>query len=122
MRTIIAGSRNIFDYDLLLNAIDNCGWEITEVVSGTAQGVDKLGEQWARKNNIKLRRFPANWNKHGRAAGPIRNKEMASYAEALIALWDGNSRGTERMIKEAERCGLKVIIKRTDQLEKHHDH
>lgn len=115
MRTIIAGSRNIFDYDLLLDAIENCGWEITEVVSGTAQGVDRLGEHWANENNIKLRRFPANWNKHGRSAGPIRNKEMANYSEALIALWDGNSCGTEHMIKEAKKCGLKIIVKRTDQ-------
>jgi hypothetical protein len=56
--------------------------------------------------------FPADWKTHGKAAGPIRNRQMAKNAEALIALWDGNSRGTKNMIETATKLGLKVYVKR----------
>ena len=85
-------------------------WDVTEVVSGTARGVDSLGEQWAKTQNIPIKRFPADWNTHGRAAGHIRNAEMANYAEALVALWDGQSRGTKNMIASAQKKGLKVFV------------
>ena len=84
-------------------------WEITEVVSGGARGVDKLGEIWAVKNDIPIRLFPANWKEHGRSAGYIRNKEMANYADALIALWDGKSAGTRHMVDLAIKADLKFL-------------
>lgn len=98
MKVVIAGSRDITDRMGLVKAIKQSGFEITEVVSGCARGVDKLGEAWARANDIPIKEFPADWNKHGNAAGPIRNAEMAEYADALIVLWDGESKGTKNMI------------------------
>lgn len=111
MKVIIAGSRDIIDYDVLADAINESGFNIDEVVCGCASGVDELGLIWGTNNDIPVKRMPANWNKYGKAAGPRRNVEMARYADALIALWDGKSRGTSHMIKVARMQGLKVFIK-----------
>lgn len=102
--------RNFTDYETLLKAIAACGWQISEVVSGGASGVDALGERWGHENMLPVTRFPADWGKHGNAAGPIRNREMASYAHALVAIWDGKSRGTSNMIDEARRRNLTVVV------------
>jgi len=81
-----------------------------EIVSGTANGADKWGEKLARRCNYSVKKFPAKWNEHGKRAGPIRNREMAEYADHLIAFWDGVSKGTNNMIEEATRLGLKVDV------------
>lgn len=110
MRVIIAGSRECQDYSLVLDAIKASNFEITQVVSGGARGVDKLGEQWALEQDVSVRVFPANWDKFSNSAGPIRNSQMADYANALIAIWDGKSKGTSDMIKKATKLGLKVYV------------
>ena len=86
MKTIIAGSRNITDYKLLEDFIADIDFEITTVICGCARGVDTLGENWAKKNNIPVKRYSAYWERYGRAAGPIRNKEIAKVGEALILI------------------------------------
>lgn len=83
---------------------------ITEVVSGGAKGVDTLGETWAIKNGVSIKRFPAEWEKYGISAGHIRNRKMGDYADALIAIWDGNSKGTKGMIDYAKEKKLKAFI------------
>jgi hypothetical protein len=113
MRTIIAGSRSITDYDTVALAVELSGFDVTEVVSGTARGVDELGERWARQKGVPCRRFPADWERYGRSAGYWRNEEMARNADALVAVWDGVSRGTGHMIDIARREGLKVFIGRS---------
>lgn len=114
MKVIIAGGRDIHNYDLVLSAIGESEFVPTEIVSGMASGVDTLAIRYARENNLPLKEFHANWNEYKRAAGPIRNREMAQYGDALIAIWDGESRGTKNMIEEATKRGLKVYVKRTD--------
>jgi hypothetical protein len=99
MKVIVAGSRDITNREIIVNAIESSKFEITEIVSGTARGVDKLGEKYGLTYNIPIIMFPANWNKYGKSAGYIRNTEMAKYADALIAIWDGKSSGTKHMIK-----------------------
>lgn len=126
MKTIIAGSRWIEDYDLVIRIINSCYimTEITEVVSGQAPGVDSLGEMWAIENDIPIKPFPANWedlsqpnaiirtNKWGQKydayAGPRRNKKMAEYADALILIWDGKSDGSYDMKSWAFKYELKI--------------
>ena len=109
MKVIIAGSRDgVFQRDVD-EAMALCGFQVTEVVSGTARGVDRLGEHWARTHHIPIKPFPADWSK-GRAAGPIRNEQMARYADALVAVWDGQTPGTRSMIQAAQRRGLKVFV------------
>lgn len=109
-KTIIAGSRGITNYALVTLAVDMAAFAITEVVSGSARGVDALGERFAKENELPLKMFPANWGKHGRGAGFIRNKEMADYADAIIAIWDGKSKGTLNMIRQAKKVDLLVFV------------
>jgi hypothetical protein len=110
MKVIVAGSRSITDYDLVARAIRTSGLDITEIVSGTARGVDSLGERFAAENGIPVAHFPADWTGGGRGAGFVRNYKMAEYADALIAIWDGESRGTAHMIEAARKKGLSTII------------
>jgi hypothetical protein len=103
MKVIIAGSRNVNNYSLVVQAIERSGFNITEVVCGCAVGIDRLGEQWARANNIPIKEMPADWNRNGKAAGPMRNRDMAEYADAAIVIWDGQSRGSRNMIENMVR-------------------
>ncbi len=110
MRTIIAGSRNIPSLHHVGVAILKSGFHITKVVSGCARGVDQMGEDWAELNGVEVDQYPADWALHGRKAGCMRNVEMADNADALIAVWDGQSRGTAHMIQTAKAKGLKVHV------------
>lgn len=112
MRVIIAGSRDYDNYDGLLEAINDSAFEISVVVSGGAKGADALGERYAIAMNKPLDIHKADWKAHGRGAGPVRNKKMAENADALIAIWDGQSRGTKHMIDTATSKGLRVYVKR----------
>ena len=116
MKVIICGGRNFTDYQYLNAYVKMVPpWiEITEVVSGHADGADTLGEQWATKNNIPLKIFPADWERLGRRAGPIRNIEMSKYAEGCIAFWNGTSTGTKHMIDTAIKAGMWTYVIRTD--------
>ena len=109
MRTIIAGSRDL-GYSDVLDAIRECGWKITVVLSGTARGVDQHGELWADRNKIAIEDYPAAWSTWGKSAGYRRNEQMARNAQALLAVWDGKSPGTKHMIDIATRLGLKVFV------------
>ena len=113
LTTIIAGSRGAQQDDTLA-AIASCPWQISAVVSGTAKGADTFGEVWAAANGVLVRRMPADWSQ-GRGAGPARNVEMAKVAEALVAVWDGQSRGTRHMINTAVKQGLRVHVYRTGE-------
>lgn len=111
MRTIIAGSRTITSGDHVDAAIKACGFQITRVLSGCANGVDRLGENWAAANYISLDLFPADWERLGRRAGPVRNQKMAENADALIAVMvRAGSSGTKDMIRRAKRAGLRVYV------------
>jgi len=112
MRTIIAGSRDITDYDIVEQAVENSGITPSLIISGTARGVDQLGEAYAIRHNIELHRFPAHWESYGKAAGFLRNKEMALQADCLIAVWDGESKGTQHMIDTAKYYNLQVYIEK----------
>jgi hypothetical protein len=100
MKVIIAGSRSLVKISIVLEAVQKSGFNITEVVSGCATGADSLGEYYAFQNNIPIKKFPADWDKHNKSAGPIRNSKMASYADAAIVIWDGVSKGSKHMIYE----------------------
>lgn len=110
-KTIVAGSRGILSYMEVVKAIEDAPWEISEVVCGGAVGPDSLGERWARVNGIPIKMMKADWNKHGSAAGPIRNAEMAKYADRAIVVWDGESPGSKNMIKEMNKLGKKTHVR-----------
>lgn len=110
MRVIIAGSRSITNYADVCNAVSLSGFDITTVVSGTANGVDQLGELYAKNNNIKIDRYPADWTTHGKKAGFLRNVQMSENCDAVIVVWDGFSKGSLHMINIAKRKKLLLYI------------
>ena len=114
-RVIIAGSRSFSNYKLLR---EHCQAVLQEkmnthhviIVSGHARGADALGERFAKEFGLPIELYPARWNALGKGAGMVRNAQMAKVSDALIAFWDGHSRGTEHMINFAKRRGLDVTI------------
>lgn len=111
MKVIVAGSRSIEDYNIVMDAIAESSFPLTEIVSGHAKGVDALGEKYAKENRIPLKIFEAKWRMLGKRAGYQRNIDMARYADALVAIWDGKSAGTKNMINIAKGYGLKIYVK-----------
>ena len=114
MKVIIAGSRTFNNYSLLKEKLDflfskRNNDEIT-IISGTANGADKLGERYANENSISIKRYPANWDLYGKSAGYKRNIQMADNADALIVFWDGKSKGTNHMINIAKQKNLKIRV------------
>ena len=121
MKTIIAGSREITDYEFVEQCIIDAGFDITAIVCGKARGVDSLGEQYGIANNIPIHEYPALWKEFGKAAGHIRNEEMAKVSEALIAIWDGKSNGTKNMISHAKTYKLKTRVYIVDVIQNKED-
>lgn len=119
-RVIIAGSRGFNNYQylretcekLLVNRVKDS--EI-HIVSGCAKGADQLGMKYANAYGYRVDPYPAQWDEYGKSAGYIRNCKMAENADALIAFWDGESRGTKHMIEQATKKGLLVRVIRYDQ-------
>lgn len=122
LRIIVAGTRDFDDYHFLRGYLNAMRFKYEEklghtlvIISGGAKGADKLGERWAKEHDISFSVFPADWSKHGKAAGPIRNTKMAEVSDALVAFWDGKSRGTKHMIDTAIEKGLMTKVIRYDQ-------
>jgi hypothetical protein len=110
MRVIVAGDRTFTDYEFVRDTLDKLDLPVTEIVSGCARGVDTLGERYAEEREIPVRQFPAEWDKYGKAAGPIRNKQMAEYGDSLVAFLKPTSKGTKNMIETAHKLGLTVHV------------
>lgn len=101
MKVIIAGSRDYKNVSAFSSAMKELlQTDVTEVISGCClSGPDQWGEHTANAFGIKIKRFPAEWNKYGKKAGPMRNKQMSLYGDILYAFWDGTSTGTKNMIE-----------------------
>ena len=120
MKVVIAGSRDFNDYEYMKQMLDQQIYDLAEklnlldegveIISGGARGADKLGEKYSKDRGYGLKIFPADWNKYGKRAGYLRNKQMAQYADVCICFWDGRSKGTKHMIDLANKYGLKVIV------------
>lgn len=111
MKLIIAGSRHMAptldEMDYIVYSLPEVN-KITEIVSGGCRGVDAAGERWARENDVPVKLFNPDWLQYGKSAGPSRNHQMAQYADALLLIWDGNSRGSASMKREMEKLGKPV--------------
>ena len=124
VRIVVSGSRDYRNYgqqadvlDTLVIKLQNQGFdkEDIEIVTGGCRGADELGERYAKESCIRCSIFPADWSKHRRSAGPIRNEQMAKYATEtkpcyLVAFPIGESPGTRNMIKLAKRYGLTTEV------------
>ena len=116
-RVVIEGCRDYDNYDEAKAFIDFCLSNIRKnykiiIVSGCASGADAMGERYANEIGFKVERYPADWKKYGRSAGPKRNKQMAEVCDYAICFWDEKSRGTKSMIEYANRCNKPVFVKR----------
>ncbi len=112
-RVVVAGSRNFNDYEKLSSELDKflVGKKNVTIISGTANGADKMGERYAEEHGIKIEQFPAEWGIYHKGAGPIRNLQMVKAADAVVAFWDNQSSGTRNIIDCArqENIPYKVI-------------
>lgn len=115
-RVVIAGCRDYKNYEQAKEFIDLCLSEIKNqdevvIVSGCASGADAIGERYAKENGMKVEKYPAEWKKYGRRAGPMRNEKMAKICDCVICFWDEESKGTKSMIDQAKKYGKQVKIK-----------
>ena len=113
MKLIIAGSRYIDPVDacrvITEQFVKRCLFGVvTEIVHGGCRGVD-AGAAIFASDSYPKRVFPADWKSHGKAAGPIRNAQMAEYGDRLLLIWDGTSRRSASMKREMEKRGKPVI-------------
>lgn len=106
MKVIIAGSRELTNCDKALDYLDPSD----EIVSGGARGIDSAAIRLAKEHGFRLCVMNADWEKWGKSAGYKRNRQMAEYADKLIAFWDGHSKGTEHMIRTMQQMEKPVII------------
>lgn len=115
MKVLICGSRYLSspeDMWMLATAVEDSGFEITEIISGMAEGIDSLAVRLARKWNIPTSQHPALWDKWGKGAGFIRNTEMIQETEACIAvIWlQAKCNGTRHSIKLAHLKGIPTYV------------
>lgn len=115
VKVLVCGSRYFENYELLkkelLKLHDTTGTsgkhKIDCIISGHAKGADSLGERFAEEYNIPTKVYPADWDKYGKAAGPIRNKQMLEEGKPglVIAFLAPGSRGTQNMIDQSIKAG-----------------
>lgn len=110
IKLIVAGGRKFDDKAWLFEQLNKRKEDISEIVCGGAKGADILGARWAERNSIPIKYFIPDWKQFGKSAGYLRNSEMADYADALLAFWDGESKGTGHMIDIATKRGMPVVI------------
>lgn len=109
MKLIIAGTRSLYVDDYLMERlVIHFKLYPSEIVCGGAKGIDECGERYAQAEVKPVKYFEADWDKHGRAAGPVRNSEMAKYADALLLIWNGSSPGSLNMKLNMEKLSKPV--------------
>jgi hypothetical protein len=114
-KVIVFGTRTFDDYKLLRSKLDHyCqNFLSVAVVTGAAKGADALGERWAYENKLLVVRFHPDWDRHGKKAGPMRNREMAGFVGKkgfAVGFWDGRSPGTKDMISVCKEFGIKLKV------------
>jgi len=108
LKLAVIGSRSFVDYDYMCGILK--WFDIHQIISGGAQGADLLAKQYAKENKILYKEFPPDWNKYGKSAGYIRNKQIIDAADEVAAFWDGISKGTKHSLDIAEENGKPVHI------------
>ena len=111
MKVIIAGSRSIDNYSLLLEAIQESKFDITTVISGAATGVDYLGEKYAQEHSLPVKQYMPKWKELSEHAEEMRNCDMAADADACLVIWDGSSLGTKSLIIQAAKRNIPIFVK-----------
>ena len=108
MKVAVVGSREFCNYSLLCSVLS--GYAIDVIISGGARGADSLAAKYATENEIQLVEYLADWKKHGKSAGFIRNTLIVENADIVIAFWDMKSNGTRDSINKARSMGKEVVV------------
>ncbi len=111
MKLAIVGGRDFEHYGRLCAVVCqyfHCG-ELT-IISGGARGADALAKDFARDHKLSYVEYPADWNKHGKAAGFIRNQHIVDACDVVLAFWDGKSRGTKDTLNKAAKAKKSTFI------------
>ncbi len=116
MKIVIGGCRNFEDYAVFCDFVSACleneaKQHAITILSGHCAGVDQMAERYAKEHGLDLEIFPADWAKYGRAAGPMRNREMVKQADGVIAFWDGKSKGTASLLGYADKLNKQIYLK-----------
>lgn len=105
----IIGSRSFRDYGIMERELDKILIHGDEIVSGGAIGADTLACQYADRHGVPVQVILPDWKTHGRSAGFIRNQQIIDQCTAVIAFWDGNSRGTAHSMSLAKKAEKPVL-------------
>lgn len=108
MRVLVCGGRNYFDGETLYATLDKIE-NIELIIHGGAAGADSMARDYANSRDIPCLKHPANWEKYGKRAGPIRNQEMLKWQPDLVVAFPGGV-GTADMVKRAEKAGIEVWL------------
>lgn len=111
MKVAIIGGRDFNNYEMLCEILNQYKNKISQIISGGAKGADSLGERWAKDKKIQTKIFYPDWGKYGKTAGLVRNHDIISNSDCVIAFWDGKSTGTKHSIslcKESKKP-IKII-------------
>lgn len=117
VKRVVAGCRSYTDYNGAKQYIDLCLSELIKsyeiiILSGGCSGADMLGERYAEERNMRIERYPAQWDLYGKYAGPKRNMEMAENCDYIICFWDGKSKGTKSLIEIAKNLKRPLRVKK----------
>jgi hypothetical protein len=110
MNVAIVGGRDFDDYEQFKSCVDGEKIKFKSIVTGGARGVDTLAERYAKEIGVPVKIYWPDWTNYGKAAGPIRNKQIIEGADCVIAFWDEKSPGTRSSIKIAEDLGKPLTI------------
>ena len=102
-------------FEYLKNKIENID---IIIISGMAKGPDLFAVNFAKKYNYEVEKYPADWEKHGKSAGYIRNKEMVEISDIVISFWDGISKGTLNSIELAKKKGIPTFVAGSNKVKK----
>lgn len=109
MRMLVCGGRDFSDADWLGKILSSYRDVITEIIHGAAKGADTMAGAWARAHDIPVKEFPADWERYGKGAGPIRNMQMLHEGKPQLLLAFPGGSGTAHMVRIARREGVKIL-------------
>ena len=109
MKVLVCGGRDYSDKAFLWNVLDGLGPpKVSAIISGMARGADTMAAEWAMRFGFPLHKFPADWQAHDFAAGPIRNQQMLDEGKPDLVVAFPGGRGTADMVRRARKAGVPV--------------
>lgn len=112
LKVAIVGSRAIKNYAIVKRVMESLPetFKFKMLICGKADGVDMLGDKWAKEQRLAIRYYTPDYDQFGQSAPLERNKVMAQQADVVVAIWNGKSRGTKHMITQSIKAGCRVFV------------